>query len=214
MRISKGNKTIIEFGQEREIELKAKDRTSIQSMIERVFAQDVTPFYDRRDRSLGLEFKVDMEGLVYQSNEGIVKLSKGKVIQEGTSPDVYCIRYVADGNIRSVYTSEEEKTKRIGLDLTRYTSDVEESEWARIEEICNRAVGYNFVDFNSSTRDLQFHIKEVPNWSESSLKVLYMLVSEAVTAPSNMKIMLLGDIEENKDEIIEALKMLNVYIVK
>lgn len=183
-----------------------ENKDSILYTLERFLARDFGSYYDEIDSNLGVKYKSINGSSTLQFIGGISSFSDSKLILRGTIPSIHCIRYAKKDRIRSFLIDSELSNEVIGRNMTIFSSVISDSKWKRLVTLANELVGYEFVKVDIKNRKLSFNIHSYNDWSEDTIKFVYLLISEAMLTPDKYtRVMLLSEIDILSDKQMSKL---------
>ena len=146
--------------------------------IECLLAIDLTKQYGENDYLYCQPYK-EIEGVVkLQFDTGAMIGAKDRVIIEGVSPHIHCIRYLGKDSFRSFLVTDDVSCSKIGSSLTRKNHILSDVEWHRLILLTNRVVGFELVALKGDELCFSFIEDESCGITVEMQKLVYLLLSD------------------------------------
>jgi len=140
---------------------------------------------------------------------GNLTLSDGSVTMRGKVPYIHCVYLNAESvGVSSFFISDIVKRNSIDIDMTRYTSDIEEKDWVRLLSLYNKYAGFEsarIVTYPDGSKKLEF------NGMTRELETAYLLLSESFLTPSDyIRIVLIPELSYiDNNRLVELVRLMS-----
>lgn len=188
-----------------------ENKDSIIHIFERFLARDFGGYYTNIDSNLGVKYKSIEGSSSLQFINGISLYLEDKFQIRGTLPNIHCIRYAGKDRIRSFLLSSNDEAKCIGCNMVKFSSIISDSKWNRLVTLFNKLIGYKAANLDMKARKLYFDIHSYNDWTEESIKFVYLVLAESMLTPDNYtRVTLLSELNLlNNRQVSEFIKTLS-----
>lgn len=157
-----------------------KDIDTFLYAIERSLVQDFTEYYNKFDALHDCSYaEISKCNVAFSNNGGIVY--SGSDIQTTDVSELYCIRQIDLGNLRSFEIKDQnaKNSECIGIDMSKMNMTISAQSWLYLEKIVNEVLGTRFMTVNPTNMKLEFALVEDEE-TRKTYEGIYLLLSEIV----------------------------------
>lgn len=195
-------KVSFDFKGKQNIVVSGANKLNLIYCLEMILGKSFNTDISTKDSVYGIKYDDITDCMLTFNNDSVIVGKGSMVVSKGAVPKVHCIRYSSGGTIRSYVFSDELCNANIGLDLTKYSRVLSDTDWYRLCALTNKFLGINIVDVKNE--QLLFNFVDNYKYSIDVQKFVYLLFAECMLTPTGFsRVLLLGDIQflSNDDQI-------------